>query len=380
MPVDKFGGCESKLYKSSGVSHSYINNNFLKRDGTSSAMGSINMAGYKLINVGYPDSALDVANKSYVDSSSAADRVSKSGDAMTGNLAMNGNRITGLPVTYPPSTNDDATSWYQALELIKDATKNNSTIPAGDNYLTNKKYVDDQDALKVSKSGDTMSGVLNMGNHSITYVLDPTNAQDVATKIYVDRKVASVKNIFTYQTSTSAYPPNPISGDWLIVTSDDGSLKEQWIYDGTGWISVQGSKSIENLQSQINNLPSSTSVVAAVTSINYSVTSAAYAGSFRVSFWTGYNSSGTLLGYADFGYGAGFNGSGSTNIYGIPSTWKSCTIKNNLAHNGTPPSSVQFYNAAGQAILTKAITNVNGAANAQITGNIPAETIDVAFA
>jgi hypothetical protein len=82
-----------------------------------------------------------------------------------------------------------------------------------------------------------------------------------------------------------------------------------------------------------------------------------------------------LLSYADFGYGAGFNGSGSTNKYGVPSTWKSCTIKNknNLAHNGTPPSSVQFYNAAVQAILTKAITNVNGAASAHITGNIPAE-------
>lgn len=380
MPVDKFGRGDSKSYTSSGVSP---NINFLRRDGSNSAMGSISMAGYKLTDVGEPATAQDVATKNYVDSSSGGGKVSKSGDTMTGNLAMSGNRITGLPVTYPPSANEDATSWSQAVELIRDATTNNSTIPAGDNYLTNKKYVDDQDALKVSKSGDTMSGVLNMGTHSITNVVDPKNAKDAATKIYVDRKVASVKNTFTYQTSSATYPSNPISGDWLIVTSDgtrSDSLKEQWIYDGTGWTFVQGSDAIGNLQSQINNLPSSTSVIAAVTSINYTVKSAAYGGNFRVSFWTGYNGSGTLLGYADFGYGDGFNGSGTANISRVPSTWKSCTIKNNLPRNSTPPNSVQFYNADGQAILTNAITNVNGAASAQITGNMPAETINVTFA
>lgn len=372
MPVDKFGKGDSNSYMSSGVSPSFVNNNFLRRDGSNSATGSISMAGYKLTNVCDPASAQDVATKNYVDSNSAAGKVSKSGDTMTGNLAMSGNRITGLSVTYPPSAHDDATSWSQAVELIRDTTTNNSTIPTGDTYLTNKKYVDDQDALKVSKSGDTMNGVLNMSTHSITNVADPSNAQDAATKMYVDTSIK--RNTIAYQSSSVTYPSNPISGDWLIVTSDgtrSGSHREQWIYDGTGWMLIQ---------SQINNLPSSTFVTAAVTSINYSVTSAAYAGSFRVSFWTGYNGSGTLLGYADFSYGAGYNGSGSANISGVPSTWKSCTIKNNLTRNGTPPNSVQFYNAADQAILTHAITNVNGAASAQITGNMPAETINVTFA
>ena len=264
MPVDKFGRGDNGSHVLEGASLKFINNNFLRRDGSNSAIGSISMDGYKLTNVG-----------------------------------------------------------------------------------------------------------------------GPTNAQHAATKIYVDTKVASVKNTITYQTSSDTYPPNPISGDWLIVTSDgtrSGSLKEQWIYDGTGWTLVQGPDATVNLQSQINNFPSSTSVIAAVTSIGYSVTSAAHAGSFRVSFWTGYNGSGTLLGYADFGYGAGFNGSGFANISGVPSTWKSCTIKNKLTRDSTPPSSVQFYNAAGQAILTNAITNVNGAASAQITGNMPAETINIIFA
>lgn len=38
----------------------------------------------------------------------------------------------------------------------------------------------------VKRAGDTMTGVLDMGSHKITSVTDPTAAQDVATKAYVD--------------------------------------------------------------------------------------------------------------------------------------------------------------------------------------------------
>jgi hypothetical protein len=137
---------------------------------------------------------------------------------------------------------------------------------------------------------------------------------------------------------------------------------------------------IGKLQASINNLPTSSTVSAAVTQISYSVSTAAYAASFRVSFWSSTNGTGTLFGSADFGYNAGFNGTGAVNISGIPSTWKSCTIKNNYTWFGTPPNSVQLYNATGQAILTNAITNVNGAASAQIVGNMPANTVNVTFA
>ena len=46
------------------------------------------------------------------------------------------------------------------MELTKDATTNNSAVPENDKHLTNKKYVDDRDALKVSKAGDIMTGNL----------------------------------------------------------------------------------------------------------------------------------------------------------------------------------------------------------------------------
>jgi hypothetical protein len=43
----------------------------------------------------------------------------------------------------------------------------------------------------VLKAGDTMSGDLDMGGNAITNLVDPTNAQDAATKAYVDSQISS---------------------------------------------------------------------------------------------------------------------------------------------------------------------------------------------
>ena len=51
---------------------------------------------------------------------------------------------------------DKAVSLAQAIDLIT----NHAANPSGDNHLTNKKYVDEQCAFKVSKTGDTMTGNL----------------------------------------------------------------------------------------------------------------------------------------------------------------------------------------------------------------------------
>lgn len=54
-----------------------------------------------------------------------------------------------------------------------------------------KAYVDAGDAIKINRAGDTMSGVLSMGTNRIIDVSDPANAQDAATKQYVDAAVAA---------------------------------------------------------------------------------------------------------------------------------------------------------------------------------------------
>ena len=88
MPVDIFGHTDVKFSQrtiSGGVTLSQVNNTFLRRDGETAAVGDINLAAHKLINVKDPVDAQDAVTKSYVDTN----KVSKSGDTMTGDLSIN---------------------------------------------------------------------------------------------------------------------------------------------------------------------------------------------------------------------------------------------------------------------------------------------------
>jgi len=61
----------------------------VRRDGSNTVTGLIDMTGNTLNNVAFNTSERDVTTKAYVDSNSAADKVSKSGDTMTGDLMVN---------------------------------------------------------------------------------------------------------------------------------------------------------------------------------------------------------------------------------------------------------------------------------------------------
>lgn len=100
-----------------------------------------------------------------------------------------------------------------------------------------KNYTDTQDALKVNKAGDTMSGDLAMGTNKVTGIGDPTGVQDAATKNYVDTTVSntisgssteSVKTTFTGAGSASFTFSSGISldGDTMYEVAIDGVLQE----------------------------------------------------------------------------------------------------------------------------------------------------------
>ena len=67
MPVDKFGRMSDAKTKDTGVSLTYINNNYIRRDGDTPISGSINMNGNTLYNVSNPVNPQDVATKEYAD-------------------------------------------------------------------------------------------------------------------------------------------------------------------------------------------------------------------------------------------------------------------------------------------------------------------------
>ena len=196
--------------------------------------GAIAMGTNKITGVGTPTATADAATKGYVDTSIAnlidtapgtldtlnelaaalgddpnfattvtneiATKVAKAGDTMSGNLAMGGNKVTGLGA--PTLSGDAATKTYvdtaDALKLNLTGGTMSGVIAMGTNKITGvgdptsnqdaatKKYVDDQDALNLLKSGGTMSGAIAMGTNKITGLGTPTDNADATTKLYVD--------------------------------------------------------------------------------------------------------------------------------------------------------------------------------------------------
>ena len=67
MPVDKFGRMSDAKTRDTGVSLTYINNNYIRSDGGTPVSGSIDMRGNTLYNLADPVNPQDVATKQYVD-------------------------------------------------------------------------------------------------------------------------------------------------------------------------------------------------------------------------------------------------------------------------------------------------------------------------
>ena len=79
MPVDKFGRGKYEQTQPLVNETSTINDILLRRDGRSTAIGTINMTGNTLTNVSKPVQDYDAANKIYVDENAG---ISKTGDMM----------------------------------------------------------------------------------------------------------------------------------------------------------------------------------------------------------------------------------------------------------------------------------------------------------
>ena len=67
MSVDKFGRMSDTKTKDTGVSLTYINNNYVRSDGGTAITGSLDMRGNTIYNVADPVNPQDVVTKVYVD-------------------------------------------------------------------------------------------------------------------------------------------------------------------------------------------------------------------------------------------------------------------------------------------------------------------------
>ena len=230
MPVDKFGRMSDLKTKDTGVSLTYINNNYVRSDGETPLTGSLDMRGNTLYNVADPVTPQDVVTKVYVDNTKGSGVIGrKVGDAVSikENLDFLGKqRIKNLP---DPVNNHDAvtkeyvdttTTPFLKLDQTKYNTKGdidmedqftvlNVKTPIDDNHITNKKYVDEMDNLKsafVFRNGAYYAkGGIIMRKNKLGGLQEPTNDGEAATKKYVDD---TTKNLFIDENDNIAFGLN----------------------------------------------------------------------------------------------------------------------------------------------------------------------------
>ena len=211
MPVDKFGRMSDTKTKDTGVSLTYINNNYVRSDGETPLTGSLDMKGNTIYNVADPVNPQDVVTKVYVDNTKGSGVIGrKVGDAVSikENLDFLGKqKIKNLvdPVNDKDAVTkeyvDTTTVPFLRLDQTKYNTKGdidmggsytvlNVKTPIDDSHIVDKKYVDEMDNLKSAfrlKSGSyEAKGAILMKKHKLGGLQEPTQDGEATTKKYVD--------------------------------------------------------------------------------------------------------------------------------------------------------------------------------------------------
>ena len=115
----------------------------------------------------------------------------------------------------------------------------NLPIPTGDQQPTPKKWIEDN---YLNKSTGVMAGPLNMSNNKITHLATPTNSNDCVNKSYVDTKLATKANSITSQNYVKKDGTVAMTGDLnlnnnkIINVSDPQSDKDSAT---RGWVRKQ---------------------------------------------------------------------------------------------------------------------------------------------
>ena len=188
MPVDKFGRMSDTKTTDSGVSLTYINNNYVRSDGGTPLTGSLDMKGNIIYNVAEPVNPQDVATKVYVDNTKGSGVIGrKIGDAVSikENMDFMGKqKIKNLPD--PVNNHDAATKEYVDtktelgnIDMGGKFTILNVKTPINDNHITDKKYVDDNAAFVFRNNEYYAKGNIFLRDG------------EASTKKYVDDSLAS---------------------------------------------------------------------------------------------------------------------------------------------------------------------------------------------
>ena len=222
MPIDNFGRINDAKTRDTGVSLTYINNNYIRSDGSTPVSGSIDMRGNTLYNVSDPVNPLYVATKEYADKvgggETAIVKTRYGNYGALGNIDMRGYTLTN--VLDPADAQDVATEQYvdatnkafvfgngiyMTVEDISVGGRrlNNVGMPIENHQASNKFYVDtivetatagDKALRKIQDGIFASAGEIDMSGNSITGLPNPIDRDAAANKNYVDNGGAIAKN------------------------------------------------------------------------------------------------------------------------------------------------------------------------------------------
>ena len=280
MPVDKFGRMSDTKTKDTGVSLTYINNNYVRSDGETPLTGSLNMRGNTIYNVADPVNPQDVVTKVYVDNtkgSGVIGRKTKDGVSIKENMDFLGKqKIKNLP---DPVNNKDAVT----KEYVDDKTKNlfideNDNIafglnvdmegnkifslpePEQDNEPATKKYVDDLQTHYIDKKGNIkFDRNINVGNHRIFAVKDPKKDYEATNKKYADDSITKrlqeeKDNFLPQDPATKEYVDEAIkqvAGGDILVSKEGVFIKANGHYRATAPLDIDNHK-MKNLPDPVD--------------------------------------------------------------------------------------------------------------------------------
>ena len=222
MPVDKFGRMSDAKTRDTGVSLTYINNNYIRSDGGTPVSGSIDMRDNTLYNVPNPINPQDVATKKYADKvrggETAIVKTRYGSYGALRNIDMRG--YTLMNVLDPADAQDVATKQYvdtayrafiygegkylgTADVSMGGRQLDNVGIPIENHQASNKFYVDtvveaatagDKALRKIQDGIFASAGEIDMSRNSITGLPNPIDRDAAANKNYVDNGGAIAKN------------------------------------------------------------------------------------------------------------------------------------------------------------------------------------------
>ena len=214
MPVDKFGrNGDRTTTVYTGINIANLTNSFLRRDGVSTAIGAIYLNNNIIKNISDPVSNQDIATKNDVDKNA----FTKVGGFVSGDIKLND--VFDLV----RSLGCDDLSAFKKFTLLLGSDKNmqsysvpNSGLPLPVKIKTDVGFAILVDELPICVFGQDeifCSRQIDIDQHSIINLKNPTDSLDVVNKAYTDR--------IKYKTA-SGNIPNTDWTDHILFTFPTG--------------------------------------------------------------------------------------------------------------------------------------------------------------